>query len=231
MQIDFDKRYPVASTPEQAWSVLADIRATAACWPGAVLATQVDTRHYQGTVGLQVGSEAVRLDGSIELQGMDASRRELRLRCQGQEAQGSDVSAELVVRVDPGDVPGSSALVGRATFTVDGRLAQHDKRVLATVGDRLLAQFAENFRAAAVAAPAPMARRAGADGKRGSKLSSSSADSTLTLMVQAGQAPGAAFAAQDGSGSRGGPPAPGGLLAGLRRWLAGLFGGGGRGGS
>jgi len=228
MQIDFDKRYPVAATPEQAWSVLADIRATAACWPGAALATQVDTRRYQGTMGLQVGAEAVRLDGGIELLGLDAARRELRLRGQGREVQGSDVSAELVARVDPGDVPGSSALVGRATITVDGRLAQHDKRLLVTVGDRLLAQFAENFRAAAAAAPAPMALRSGADGKRGSKLSSSGADSTLTLMVQAGQAPGAAFAAQDSGGSQAGPPAASGPWANLRRWLAGLFGSGGR---
>ena len=226
MQIDFDKRYPVASTPEQAWAVLADIRAVAACWPGAALATQVDTRRYEGTMGLQAGAEAVRLDGGIELLGMDAARRELRLRGQGREVQGSDVSAELVARVDPGDVPGSSALVGRATLTVDGRLAQYDKRLLVTVGDRLLAQFAENFRAAAAAAPAPMALRGGvgANGKRGSTLSSSGADSTLTLMVQAGQAPGAAFAAQDGGGSQGQPSAARGPLAGLRRWLAGLFG-------
>lgn len=229
MQIDFDKRYPVASTPEQAWAVLADVRATAACWPGAAIATQVDSRRYQGTMGLQVGDEAVRLDGGIELLGMDATRRELRLRGQGREPQGSEVSAEFVARVDPGDVPGSSALVVRATLTVDGRLAQHDKRLLVTVGDRLLAQFAENFRTAAAAAPAPKPLRAGAQGPRGSKLSSSGADSTLTLMVQAGQAPGAAFAAQEGGGTPARAPAAGGTLTALRRWLAGLFGGGGRG--
>lgn len=225
MQIDFDKRYPVAATPEQAWTVLADVRATVACWPGAAIATQVDTRRYQGTMGVQVGTETVRLDGGIELLGMDAARRELRLRGQGHEAQGSDLTLQVTARVDGGDVPGSSALVGRVTVTVDGRLAQHDKRLLASVGDRLLAQFAENFRAAAAAVPAPTGLRAGASsaGARGSKLSSSGADSTLTLMVQAGQAPGAAFAAQDG-GAPSPPPGGGGFWAGLRRWVAGLFG-------
>jgi carbon monoxide dehydrogenase subunit G len=225
MQIDFDKRYPVAATPEQAWAVLADIRATVACWPGAAIATQVDARRYQGTVGLQVGEEAVRLDGGIELLGLDAARRELRLRARGHEAQGSDVTVQLEARVDGGDMPGASALAGRVTVTVDGRLAQHDKRLLASVGDRLLGQFAENFRAAAAAVPAPSALRggSGAAGKRGSKLTSSGADSTLTLMVQAGQAPGAAFAAQDGEKASP-PPAPGGAWSGLRRWWARLLG-------
>jgi carbon monoxide dehydrogenase subunit G len=226
MQIHFDKRYPVAATPEQAWAVLADIRATAACWPGAALATQVDSRRYQGTMGLQVGAEAVRLDGDIELQGLDATRRELRLRGQGHEAPGSTVSVELVAQVVAGDVPGSSALAGHVTMSVDGRLAQVDKRLLATVGDRLLAQFAENFRAAAAAVPAPQATRAG--GARRSALSSGGADSTLTLMVQAGQAPGAAFAAQDEGGSSRLPAAPLGPWAALRRRLAGLLGLSGR---
>ncbi len=226
MQIDFDKRYPVAATPEQAWAVLADIRATVACWPGAAIATQVDTRNYQGTVGLQVGAEVVRLDGGIELLAMDAARRELRLRGQGREAQGSDVTVQLVTRAEAGDVPGSSALVARATVTLGGRLAQTEKRLLASIGDRLLGQFAENFRAAAAAAPPPVALRtgAGAGGKRGSKLTSSGADSTLTLMVQAGQAPGAAFAAQESGTAAPLAPAAAGPWAGLRRWLARLFG-------
>ncbi|MBI5718590.1 MAG: carbon monoxide dehydrogenase [Burkholderiales bacterium] len=225
MQIDFDKRYPVAATPQQAWAVLADIRATAACWPGGVLATQLDTRRYQGTVGLQVGAEAVRLDGEIELLGLDATKRELRLRGQGHEAAGSTVSVEWVAHIDAGNVPGSSALAGHVTVSVDGRLAQLDKRLLATVGDRLLAQFAENFRAAAAAVPAPQAARGGS--ARRSALASSGADSTLTLMVQAGQAPGAAFAAQEKSGASpppAAPPGPRGPWAALRRWLAGVFG-------
>lgn len=225
MQIDFDKRYPVAATPQQAWAVLADVRATVACFPGAAIATQVDARRYQGTIGLQVGDEAVRLDGGIELQGMDAARRELRLQAQGREAQGGRVAVQLVARIDGGDVPGASALAGRVTVTVDGRLAQLERRLLVGVGDRLLGQFAENFRTAAAAVPAPAARRGGrgAAGKRGAQLTSSAADSTLTLMVQAGQAPGAAFAARDGDATNP-PAASGGAWSGLRRWWARLLG-------
>lgn len=226
MQIDFDKRYPIAATPEQAWAVLADIRATAACWPGGALAMQVDSKRYQGTAGLELGAEPVRLDGGIELQGLDATRRELRLSAQGREGLGSTVSMQLTARVDGGDVPGSSALLGRIQVIVDGRLAQFDKKLLASVGDRLLAQFAENFRAAAAAVPAPQALRAGRPpGTRGApSLASSGADSTLTLMVQAGQAPGAAFAPPPGEAGTKAPER--GAWAALRRWLKGVRGGG-----
>jgi len=223
MQIEYDKRYPVAATPEQAWAVLADIRATAACWPGAVLATQLDTRRYQGTLGLQLGAEAVRLDGGIELLGMDAAQRELRLRAQGRDAQGSSVTAELTARVDAGDVPGTSALLGRGSFSIEGPLGLRDRHVLTSAGDRLLAQFAESFRRAAADVPAPAGLRGPGDGRPASRLTSAGADSTLTLMVQAGQAPGAAFAAQEGgeaprSSSERRPS------GGLRGWLARVLG-------
>lgn len=224
MQIEYDKRYPVAATPEQAWAVLADVRATAACWPGAVLATQLDTRRYQGTMGLQLGADAVRLDGGIELLGMDAARRELRLRAQGRDAMGSAVSADLTARVEAGDVPGASALVGRASLTLEGPLAARDRHQLTSTGDRLLAQFAESFRVAAAAVPAPSALRGADAGRHAGRMSSAGADSTLTLMVQAGQAPGAAFAAQDGGEAQRSAPGARRTPGGLRGWLARMLG-------
>ncbi|MCW5636617.1 MAG: carbon monoxide dehydrogenase [Rubrivivax sp.] len=231
MKLEFDKRYPVPARPEQAWAVLADIRATAACWPGAALTTQVDGRRYQGTAGVQVGGEPLRIDGVLELLGLDAVRRELRLRGQGDDAGRSTVSLELQARIEPGDQPEASALVGHAVVLVDGRLAQADRHLLVTVGDRLLAQFAENFRLAAAAVPAPSktSERAGVNA---SALSSAGADSTLTLMVEAGQAPGAAFSQQaaDGAGAAGGErtvATRAGALGALRRWWGGLVGRGG----
>lgn len=218
MQIDFDKRYPVDATTEQAWAVLADVRATAACWPGAVLSAQIDARRYQGTIGVEVGAEPVRLDGDLELLGMDAARRELRMRAQGREALGSSLSAELLARVDEADVPGTGTLVMRGSIGLEGRLAQLDRRTLVTAADRLLARFADNFRAAAAAAPSP----AGWKGRQpGGPSRGSGMDSTLTLMVQAGQAPGAAFAAKNEGPTDGEPTRAPGAWGQLRRWLAG----------
>lgn len=219
MQIDFDKRYPVAATPEQAWAVLADVRATAACWPGAVLASQLDSRRYRGTIGVEVGAEPVRLDGEIELLGMDAARRELRLRGQGQEVLGSQLSAELVARIDDGEVPGACVLVARAPILLEGRLAQLDRHALVTAADRILAGFADNFRAAAAAAPAPAGLKAMP--RKQAARASAGMDSTLTLMVEAGQAPGAAFAAKDDRSDASASPKPG-AWGQLRRWVAAL---------
>ena len=50
MEVKLEKRYPVASSASQAWAVLADIRATAACMPGATITEQVDATHFLGTV-------------------------------------------------------------------------------------------------------------------------------------------------------------------------------------
>ena len=42
MESKLDKRYRVAATPEQAWAVLSDVRAMAACMPGAQITEQID---------------------------------------------------------------------------------------------------------------------------------------------------------------------------------------------
>jgi hypothetical protein len=47
--------------------------------------------------------------------------------------------------------------VGQATVTVSGKLAQFGSRLLVPVSDAMLAQFADNFRAAAALQPATTA--------------------------------------------------------------------------
>ena len=234
MRFDFDKRHPIRASAAQAWAVLADIRATAACWPDATLTTQTDSRRYEGALSTSIGAaDALRLNGRIELLGMDATRRELRLRGEGSDAQGSSASVELTAHIGPGDGPNASVLVGRGSVDASGPLAERDPGLLSAAGDRLFAQFAERFSAAAAAVPPPGAAsmKGSSSGKRGSKgaaRASAGSDSTLTLMVQAGQEPGAAFAAKganaDPTFRRAASESPMGVWASLRRWLAGLFG-------
>jgi carbon monoxide dehydrogenase subunit G len=42
MEVKLEKRYPLKATVAQAWAVLSDIRATAACMPGATITEQID---------------------------------------------------------------------------------------------------------------------------------------------------------------------------------------------
>jgi hypothetical protein len=225
MEVKLDKRYAVAATVEQAWAVLSDIPATAACMPGAQITEQVGETRFKGTVKSQVGPATMLFNGEIELLGLDAARLELRLLGKGADKAGSAASMELAARVEPGDDAASSVLVGRATVVVSGRLAQFGSRLLGPVSDAMLGQFADNFSAAAAARPAAAAAAASPDLLPG--LASAGSESTITLMVQAGQAPGATLPGRQAAAAP--PPvkalnvfALGWIV--VRNWIAGLFG-------
>lgn len=155
MEVQLDKRYPIAASLDQAWAVLSDLRATAACMPGAEITAQLGERQYQGQVRSRVGPATMNFAGTLELQGLDAAQRELRLHGKGADRGGSTASMQLVARLEPGDAsaPGHCLLVGKATVTVSGKLAQFGSRLLVPVSDALLQQFAAHFAAAAQAVP------------------------------------------------------------------------------
>jgi carbon monoxide dehydrogenase subunit G len=156
MEVKLDKRYPVDASPEQAWAVLRDIRATAACMPGAQITEQVDDTHYKGIVKSKIGPAVMNFAGDIEMQGLDADHRELRMLGKGADRGGSSASMQLTARLEPAEDGGAGCmLVGQATVLVSGKLAQFGSRLLVPVSDAMLAQFADNFRAAAAAVELP----------------------------------------------------------------------------
>jgi carbon monoxide dehydrogenase subunit G len=157
LEITLDKRYPIDASREQAWAVLSDIHATAACMPGAQITEQVDATHYKGTVKSKVGPAVMTFNGDIELQALDASAYSMQLLGKGADRGGSSASMKLAAHLEAGDTPAQCVLVGQATVTVSGKLAQFGSRLLVPVSDAMLAQFADNFRAAAQAVPAAAA--------------------------------------------------------------------------
>jgi carbon monoxide dehydrogenase subunit G len=160
MEVKLDKRYPVPAGIEPAWEVLCDIRAVAACMPGAQVTEQIDETHFKGTVKSKVGPAVMSFGGDIELQGISLADRSLKMLAKGADKAGSSASMQLSAHLEPGDAPGHSVLVGQATIIVSGKLAQFGSRLLVPVSDAMLAQFADNFRAAAIAripVPAPVA--------------------------------------------------------------------------
>ncbi|MFY9512133.1 MAG: SRPBCC family protein, partial [Rubrivivax sp.] len=153
MEVKLDKRYPVAASVEQAWTVLADIRAVAGCMPGAAITEQLDATHYKGTVKSKVGPAVMSFGGDIEVLALDAATRSMTMLGKGADKAGSSASMNLAATVEPGDTPGSSVLAGVATIVVSGKLAQFGSRLLVPVSDAMLAQFAGNFNTAAAAVP------------------------------------------------------------------------------
>lgn len=153
MEVKLDKQYPLDVSVEQAWAVLSDIRAVGSCMPGAQITEQLDDTHYKGTVKTKVGPASMQFGGEIEVLGLDAAARAMQMVGKGADRGGSSASMKLSAHIEPGATPQSSVLVGQATVTVSGKLAQFGSRLLVPVSDAMLAQFADNFRAAAAAVP------------------------------------------------------------------------------
>jgi len=149
MQVTLDKQYPVAAAPDAAWQVLSDIRELAACMPGAQITGQVDDTHYKGSVRVKVGPAVAAFAGDIEVLATDPAARTLRILGKGADKGGSSASMELTAALAPAE--GGSVLSGKADVIVNGKFAQFGGRMMTSVADMILAQFAEAFSARAQA--------------------------------------------------------------------------------
>lgn len=225
MEVVLDKRYALQVGPAQAWSVLADIRATAACMPGALITDQVDDTHYKGTVKSKIGPAVMGFAGDVEVLGVDPATWTLELMAKGADRSGSSAAMKLVAHLEAGETAATAMLVGRATVTVSGKLAQFGSRLLVPVSDAMLAQFADNFRAAAAAVPAAAGAAASAQAAGVNDAVAAEAEASALAAAAAGTAPATA------SERAPAPPAPVKALNALalmwavfKGWLAGLFG-------
>ena len=160
MQVDLEKQFPVQTSPADAWTLLRDVPAVAACMPGAEVTEQVDDTHYKGKVKSKIGPATMSFAGTIEVLGIDEAKRELKLIAKGQDTKGtSSAQMDLTAWITDADA-GASALQGQAKVTVNGKVASLGGRMMTQVADQILNQFGKNFAtsasalAAASAAPA-----------------------------------------------------------------------------
>jgi carbon monoxide dehydrogenase subunit G len=154
MEVKLDKRYPLAVSAEQAWTVLSDVRATAACMPGAALTEQIDDTHFKGTVKSKIGPAMMSFGGDIEVLQLNPAEKRLQMLGKGADKAGSSASMNLTATVEAGETLANCVLIGSAVITVSGKLAQFGSRLLVPVSDAMIGQFVENFRVAAAAVPA-----------------------------------------------------------------------------
>lgn len=155
MEVQLDKRYALEVDAARAWAILGDVRAVAACMPGAAITEQIDATHFKGTVKSKVGPATMAFAGDIEVLSIDVAARSMEMLGKGSDRGGSSASMKLLARIEIGDTLTTSVLVGQANVIVSGKLAQFGSRLLVPVSDAMLAQFADHFRAAAAALPAP----------------------------------------------------------------------------
>lgn len=162
MEVKLDKRYPLDVDEARAWQLLRDVKTVAGLMPGAAITEQVDDTHYKGNVKVKVGPANAAFAGDIEVLELDDGAKKLRMLGKGADRSGSSASMELGAAIEPGETSATSVLAGQAVVTVSGKFAQFGSRLLVPVSDMLLAQFVDNFRAAAAALPGQDAAPAGA---------------------------------------------------------------------
>ena len=162
MDIRIDKRFELAASVEQAWTVLADVHAVAACMPGASITEALDATHFKGQVKSKVGPAVMSFAGTIDVLQLDAATRTLQMLGKGADRGGSSAAMDLTARIEAGATASTSVLVGQATVSVSGKLAQFGSRLLVPVSDAMLEQFAGNFAAAAAAVATAAAAAPGA---------------------------------------------------------------------
>jgi carbon monoxide dehydrogenase subunit G len=155
VKVTIDKSFPMPAAPAATWGVLSDIEAVASCMPGAKITERIDDTHYKGTVSVKVGPASLSFRGEIEVASMDIATKTLRLIAKGTDSTGSSAaSMDLTASVESAD-GGTSALKGVCESSVSGKAAAFGGRLMNSVADQILDQFAGNFAAKVAAATPP----------------------------------------------------------------------------
>lgn len=145
MNVQIDKTYPMPCRAEVAWAFLQNLEAVAGCMPGAKITERLDEGRYKGTVTVKVGPVTMSFRGEVEVKDVDPAARTLRLLGKGTDSTGSSgASMNLTARIEAADGDLCN-LVGAATVSMSGKAAAFGGRMMNTVADQILKQFADNF--------------------------------------------------------------------------------------
>ncbi|CAM8656722.1 COG3427 Carbon monoxide dehydrogenase subunit G, CoxG [Oxalobacteraceae bacterium] len=170
MQVTLDKTYPIKAPLDACWGVLSDVAELATCMPGAAITEKLDEKNYKGSVKVKVGPATAAFAGDIEVISIDQATRTLVMMGKGADKGGSSASMHLTATLVAGP-DGSTELLGKADVIVNGKFAQFGGRMMTSVSDMILAQFAGNFEIKAIAATsadaAPIASDAGTKNAEG----------------------------------------------------------------
>ena len=145
MKVELDKVFEINGSAENTWTFLQDIRGVASCMPGAEITEQVDDTHYKGKVKAKVGPATMAFNGDIEIKEIDPTMKSLHFIGRGQDTKGTSAAEmDLTASVRTGE-GGVTELVGVATVTVTGKIANFGGRMMTQVADQILNQFGKNF--------------------------------------------------------------------------------------
>jgi carbon monoxide dehydrogenase subunit G len=132
---------------DAAWALLQDIDGVAGCMPGAKITERINDRLYKGTVAVKFGPASMSFRGDVEVVSLEPASRTLRIVGKGTDSTGSSgASMDLTARVEAIDAV-SCNLIGASEVSMSGKAATFGGRMIDSVADQLLKQFASNFAA------------------------------------------------------------------------------------
>jgi carbon monoxide dehydrogenase subunit G len=113
--------------------------------PGARITERIDEQHYKGLVSVKFGPASMSFRGEIAVKSIDATSRTLVLSGKGTDSTGSSgASMDLSARIEANDAH-NCTLIGTSTISVSGKAATFGGRMMGSVADQVLKQFAGNF--------------------------------------------------------------------------------------
>lgn len=145
MKVQIDKRYALPCRGEIAWEFLQHVEAVAACMPGAEITERLDEDRYKGRVTAKVGPATMSFRGEVQRMHVDSAARSLRLVGKGTDSTGSSgASMNLTARIEEAE-GGLCTLVGACEVSMSGKAAAFGGRMMNSVADQILKQFADNL--------------------------------------------------------------------------------------
>ena len=147
MKVALEKTFAVPGSADAAWALLQDIEGVAGCMPGAKITERVNDRLYKGTVAVKFGPASMSFRGDVEVGRSKPASKTLHLVGKGTDSTGSSgASMDLTARVEAIDAT-SCNLIGASEVSMSGKAAAFGGRMIDSVADQLLKQFAANFAA------------------------------------------------------------------------------------
>ena len=132
--------------PDAVFALLGDIKAVAACLPGAVLTGKPAPDMAEGGLQVRIGPIAATFRGRARIE-RDEAALSGRVRGAGSDAGGrSATEGEIRYRVAPGEAPGTARVTLDVGYTLTGPLAQFGRPGLVRdLAGRIAADFARNL--------------------------------------------------------------------------------------
>jgi len=147
VKVALQRTFALPASADAAWALLQDIEGVAGCMPGAKITERVSDRLYKGTVAVKFGPASMSFRGDVEVVSLEAANKTLRIVGKGTDSTGSSgASMDLTARVEAGDTA-SCNLIGASEVSMSGKAAAFGGRMIDSVADQLLKQFAFNFAA------------------------------------------------------------------------------------